>query len=154
MVLRRDFHLSGLEVLYRLIGSAVSEFQFERPAAQGLPENLVPQTNAKDRDPGFDQATDGLDGVAERGRVAGSVGQENTGGFVFQRLGSRRGRGQYLHPETALAQPAENVVFHPEIISDDREVRRPQGITNGTRVPGQVAADQFEIAALVVFRVP
>src|SRR2546429_9630207 len=97
MVLRRDFHLAGLEVLYRLIGSAMSEFQFERPAAQGLPENLVPQTNAKDRDPGFDQVTDGLDGVAERGRVAGSVGQENTGGVVVFTLRRRRGRRRQPH---------------------------------------------------------
>ena len=73
---------------------------------------------------------------------------------MFQCLGGRRARRHDLHPEPALAQPAEDVVFQPEIIGDNRDVRRSKGIANVARVAGRVAANEFEIGALPVVGIP
>src|SRR6266487_5478640 len=73
MILRRDFHATGREVLDRLIGAAMAEFQLERFAPERLPKNLVAEANAENRNSRFDQITDRAHGVAQRRRVAGPV---------------------------------------------------------------------------------
>src|ERR1041385_3411004 len=65
MILRRDFNAARSEILDRLIGTAMAEFKFERLAPERLPENLVAEANAENRDAGFDKITDRAHGVAE-----------------------------------------------------------------------------------------
>ena len=70
--------------------------------------------------------TDRLHRVAERGGIAGAVGEENPGGLVLQNLCRGGGRGHNLNLETLLPEAAQNVVFHPEVEGDDRNIRRRQ----------------------------
>ncbi len=64
--------------------------------------------------------------VIERRRVAGTIGQKNTRGFVLQRVGGGGGGRQYLHAETVLPQPTQDVVFQAVIKGDNRNIRRRQ----------------------------
>ena len=54
VVLRGDFNFARAQILDGLIGAAMAKFQFERRAAQGLAENLMAETDPKDRQPGPD----------------------------------------------------------------------------------------------------
>ena len=130
VVLRGDFHAATGEVFDGLIAAAMAEFQFERFSAERLPENLVAEANAENRNARRDKIADGLHGVTERGGIAGAVGEEDAGGFVLERGGGGRGRGHDLHAEAALAEAAEDVVFHPEIVGDNRDVRGRQRVAD------------------------
>src|SRR5260370_33447560 len=77
MVLRGDFHPAGRQILHRLVCAAVAKFQFEGPSAKGLPQNLVPQTDAKNRNARLNKVPHGPDRVAEGGGTARAVEKEN-----------------------------------------------------------------------------
>ena len=49
MVLRSDFNFAGLQILHRLVRTAMSEFQFECLAAKRLSQNLMSETDAESR---------------------------------------------------------------------------------------------------------
>src|SRR5437667_10372423 len=66
VILSRDFHLAGLQILDRLVRAAMAEFQFEGLAAKCLAKNLVAQANSENRNAALHQITDGLDRIAER----------------------------------------------------------------------------------------
>src|SRR4051812_337016 len=123
MVLRGDFDAARFEVLHRLIAAAMAEFQLERFAAKGLAEDLVAQTNPKNRDIGLDQVADGFDRVAQCRWIAGAIRKKNPGGLVPQRILSGSGGRQDAHAETPLPQAPQNVVFHSVIEGDDRNIR-------------------------------
>src|SRR5262245_60109515 len=78
MMLRRDFHLPGTHLLYRMVRATVTELQLERLAADCEAEDLMPQADAEHRPVGIDELTDVVDGIRERRRVAGPVAEENT----------------------------------------------------------------------------
>ena len=69
VVLGGDLHLAGNQILDRLVGATVSEFQFVGTPAQSQTQNLVAQTDAEDRQPA-QQVFDGLDAIDDRFRVA------------------------------------------------------------------------------------
>ena len=50
VVLRRDFHPAGFQILDRLVRAAMAEFQFEGFPAERLPENLVAEANPENRE--------------------------------------------------------------------------------------------------------
>ena len=127
MILRGDFDFAGFQILDRLVGAAMAKFELEGFSAEGLAQNLVPQAYPKNRDAVADQVAHGLDGVAEGRRVARSVGKKNAGRLERQRLRGGGGGRNDLHPETMLAQTAQDVVFHPEVEGDNGNVRRRQG---------------------------
>src|SRR6202040_4098768 len=97
---------------YRLVSATMAEFEFESFAPKSLPENLVAEANAKDRNSGFDQVADGLDRVAERCRVAGAIGKEESCRFVFQRFGCGGCGRHHLDFEPVLTETAQDIVFH------------------------------------------
>lgn len=65
VILGRDRHRSRFKVLDRLIATAVTEFEFHGFRAQGVTDDLVTHTDAKDRIIG-DQLRDGLMGIGHR----------------------------------------------------------------------------------------
>jgi len=49
VILRSDGHFAAAQILYRLVGAAMAEFQFECRAAEREAENLMAETNPEDR---------------------------------------------------------------------------------------------------------
>jgi len=76
VILGGYFHFLREEILYRVIRSVMPEFQLESAAAEGETAQLVTETDTKDWETP-QQLADVLDGVGNRLRVAGAVGQEN-----------------------------------------------------------------------------
>src|SRR5579871_4449343 len=54
VVLRRNLHTASLQIFNRLVGAAMSEFEFESLASQSQSQNLVPKTNSKNRHAALD----------------------------------------------------------------------------------------------------
>src|SRR5690606_28125624 len=106
----------------RLVGSTMAKFEFERFAAECLPQNLMAEANSENRCAAVHQFLYFFDDVGEGGWVARAVGEKNSGGFVFQNFGCRGGRRNDMNFETTLAEAPEDVVFHPEVVSDDGNV--------------------------------
>ena len=77
--------LARLQVLDRVVGAAVAEGQLERLQADGAAQQLVAEADAPH---GLlaDERAHGLDDVAERGRVAGAVGEEHGVGVLGEQL--------------------------------------------------------------------
>ena len=105
VVLRSDGNLSGAEVLDRLVAAAVAEFQFEGAAAVGVGEELVAEADAEDRFFADELAEFAVD-VAERGRVAGAVGEEDAVGIFGEDFGGAGGGVHHFDFEARLAQAA------------------------------------------------
>ena len=124
MVLRGDFDPAGFQILHRLVAAAMAEFQLESFSAERLAENLVAEADAENRNAGVEQRLHFAHDIIQRGRIAGAVREKNSGGLVLERVGGAGGRGQNLRGKTVLPQAAEDVVFHPVIERDDRNVRR------------------------------
>ena len=76
VVLRRDLDAPGLEVLDRVVGAAVPEWQLERLQSDGSAQKLMAEADAPHR-PAADQRAHGLDHVGERGGIAGAVGEKD-----------------------------------------------------------------------------
>src|SRR5439155_11846234 len=55
VVLRGDFNFAGLQILHRLVRTAMSESQFECLAAKRLSQNLMSETDAENRNPAAHQ---------------------------------------------------------------------------------------------------
>jgi hypothetical protein len=130
VVLGGDFDFAGGEVFDGLIRAAMAEFEFEGFAAERLAQNLVAEADAEDGHAGFDEVADGLDRVAEGGRVAGAVGKKNARGFILQGVRGGSGGGDDLGFETVLPETAEDVVFHPEIEGDNGDIGGREGIAD------------------------
>ena len=118
VVLRGDRDFSGAQVLDRLVAAAVAEFQLKGGAAEGVGEDLVAEADAKNRELA-DERADFLVDVAERGRIAGAVGEEDAVGIFREHFGGGGAGIDDLNLETGLAEAAEDVVFQPEIVGDD-----------------------------------
>ena len=55
MVLARDEHAAGGELLHRMIGAVVAELHLHRLGAAGEPEQLMAEADAEDRHVGLEQ---------------------------------------------------------------------------------------------------
>ena len=77
MVLRRDFDLSRVKILDRMIAAPMTKLQFVGGRAHRLSEYLMPEANAKGRDARIDQSPRVVDGVVERRRISGTVAQKH-----------------------------------------------------------------------------
>ena len=98
VVLRRDLDAAGLEVLHRVVAAAVAELQLERAPAEREREHLVAEADAEERQPARRRsARTFAHDVRQRGRIAGTVAEEDAVGTVRQHLARRRGRRE--HPQ-------------------------------------------------------
>src|SRR5205807_425675 len=90
----------------------------ERLAADREAQELVPKTDAEQRLLA-DEAADRVDGVRERLRVAGAVGEEDAVGVVIEDLFRRRGAGDDGDLAADLAEAPKDVPLHPEVDGHD-----------------------------------
>ena len=125
VVLRSDGNLSGAEVLDRLVAAAVAELQFEGAAAVGVREELVAEADAEDWFFADELAEFAVD-VAERGWVAGAIGEEDAVGIFGENFGGAGGGVHHLDFEARLAQAAQDVEFDAEVVCDDAVFHRRQ----------------------------
>ena len=72
MVLGGNLDLAAFAVLHRLVDPMVAEFELLRPPPDRLPQDLVAEADAEDRDLPQDRP-DRLDDGGERRRIAGAV---------------------------------------------------------------------------------
>lgn len=49
VILGRDGYFPGDEIFHRLVSATMSELEFEGAGAEGLSQNLMPETDAEDR---------------------------------------------------------------------------------------------------------
>ena len=92
VVLGGDKYLPGAEIPNRVITASVAVGHFDRAATKGESQQLVPQADAESREARLGQFLDGSDGVSHCRRVAGAIGEEQTGGFQLFHLGGSGSR--------------------------------------------------------------
>ena len=85
----------------------------------------MPQTDAEHRLLAG-QAAHRLDGVGQRLRVAGAVGEEDAVRLLGQHVVGRGRARQHRHLAADLHQTAQDVVLHAEVEGDDVMRRRPR----------------------------
>ena len=106
MVLRSDCDPAGFHVLYGLVASPVSEFQLVGGSSQGMCDDLVAQTNAKDGKVG-QEVSHGFMGIGNGCWISRTVGEKDgIRSFAANLFGRGVGR-QDLHLEQL--QPAEGL---------------------------------------------
>src|SRR6478736_1543928 len=132
----------------------MTELQLECLSTKRLAKNLMAEADAKNRDAGLRQFADRVDRVIKRRRIAWAIREKNPRWLVLQGFCGGRSRGQNLNLESMLPQATEDVVFHPEIERDDRNVCRRQRLVMLPRVQLGIAAYEIECPALLVFLVP
>jgi hypothetical protein len=116
MVLGGDEHLIVAEVTYGMIPASMTVGQFGRTAAVGETHELVPQADAERRQATPGELANGVERVADCGRIAGAVGKKET---LRLQLPYRRGRcaGRYYgYPATSVYQHPHDISFHAEIV--------------------------------------
>src|SRR5207245_1155523 len=154
VILRGNLDFASGEVLYGLIGATMAEFKFEGLSAQRLSQDLVSETNPKNRHPALDEIAHSLDGVTKRRRVARPIGEENPRGFVSESLSGRGGSRHNLGLEAMLAQTTQDVVFHPIIVCDDRDISRRQRRGPFRTILSGDPMKQREARALLIVSIP
>src|SRR6266705_3174813 len=124
VVLRRDKYLSCLKIAYGMVAAPVTVWQLGRPAAEGEAEQLVAETNPENRQRAVAQLANGLDGVADGGRVARSVREKHPIRLELanaRRRGPRRDDG---HATIVLNEQAQDVALHAVDVRHDVVLRR------------------------------
>ena len=139
-----DFDFAGFQIFDRLIGAAMTELQFECFSTERLPENLMAETNPENRNAAIGPNPSRPAPRTQGGRITRAVRQKNTGGFIFQRFGRRCGCGHHLDFETLLTQAAQDVVFHSEVVGDDRNIGRRKRIADVARICGGGSLNETE----------
>ena len=115
MILRGDFHLAGSEVLYRLVGAAMTEFELEGLATQRQAHHLVPQADAEHRlfsqqlAHRFDRRS-----AAPQDRP-GPLERKTPSGLTGQDLFGRRVGGKDHDLAARTLQHAQDVVLDPAV---------------------------------------
>ena len=92
VILRCDRDFTGAEVFDWLVSATVAEFEFVSRAAKDVPEDLVSEADAEDR--GFaNELLYFFVDVAERGRIAGAVREEDAVRVLGEDFGGGCGGG-------------------------------------------------------------
>src|SRR4051794_14609386 len=97
MVLRRDEHASGRQLLYRMISAAMPIGHFHGLTAERQPEQLVAEADAKHWNAGGGEPAYRLWRVVDRSRIARTVAEEHPIGTAFQHGRRWRRRGHHGH---------------------------------------------------------
>src|SRR6185503_20261296 len=80
VVLRRDKYLSRIEIPHRMVSPPMPVRELHRLAPQRQSQQLMPETDAEDRERPVGQLADRRDRIVDRGGVAGTVREENAVG--------------------------------------------------------------------------
>ena len=140
VVLRSDGNLSGAEVFDRLVATAMTELQLEGGSAVGVGEKLVTEADAEDRFFADELAEFAVD-IAERGRIAGAVGEEDAVGIFGEDFGGAGCGVHHLDFEARLAQAAQDVEFDAKIVCDDAMFDRRKFFVRAGLVGGDIRQD-------------
>ena len=118
VVLRCDLHLSGAEVLNRVIASSVTKRHLERFRSSRQREDLVPKADAENRH--FTNELFDIDsGVFDRLRIARAIGEHYAVGIEGQNFFSG-GLGWHNRYLASLANELpQNATLDAEIVYDD-----------------------------------
>ena len=123
VVLGGDLDPAAPAVLHRLVDPVVAELQLLRPSPDRLPQDLVAQADAEDRDLPQDRP-DRLHDVGEGRRIAGAVGEQDPVGLKGEDLLSRRRRRQDEDLAAPPLQIPEDVVLDAAVQDDDPPLAR------------------------------
>jgi hypothetical protein len=143
MVLRGDFHLAGEQILDRVIGAMVAEFQLEGLAPQGEAAELMAQADPENGDAAgellniFDSVSDGLG-------VTGTIGKKDAIGPQFEDVVRGSVCGNDGNLTVVIDEQAKNVLFDPIVISDDFEPVRIRAATCFTHLFGPRRGGQID----------
>src|SRR2546425_10574114 len=118
VILSRDLHLLPLHIKDGMVSAMMAEFQLECPAAKRQTHDLMSQANSEDW---FltKESTDIVDGIFERLRIAGTIGEKHAVGLQRQYFLGRSGRRNDCHLRTATREIPQNMRFDSEVISHD-----------------------------------
>src|SRR6478609_10241794 len=105
MILAGDEDLAGPEVLHRMVPPPVPVEEFGGPAAEGEPQQLVPQADPEGGDPRLRQLADVLARVGDSRRIAGPIGEEKSLRLEGADLG---GGGRRRHHDDLAAMRGEH----------------------------------------------
>ena len=78
MILRGDHHLTGLEILYRMVGAMMPVAQFHGAGTGSQSQQLVAEADTEHWNISGKERVDGGNRIVARSRIARSVGQEDT----------------------------------------------------------------------------
>src|ERR1051326_3319583 len=118
VILRSDGHFAGAQIFYRLVRSAMAEFQFERRSAEREAQNLMAETDPEDRSLAH-QILHGFVGIRERRRVARAIGEKNPVWIKSHYFVRGCCCWNNSHLETFLAQKPQNVFLNSIVIRGD-----------------------------------
>src|SRR2546425_1938711 len=116
MILGRDKYLSRSKIAHRMIAPPVAVGQLDRLASHRQAEQLMAETDAKDRQCPVRQRPNGIDRVTDRCGVAGPVRQEDA--VRLQGASLRRSRRRRDDRDAAAVPPAppQAVARAPEVV--------------------------------------
>ena len=118
MVLGCDFDFAGAQILHGLIAAAVTELEFVGLSAAGVGQQLVPETDSKERSAADEFTNFGVD-IVKGGGVAGTIGKKDAVGIHGENVFRRSGGGHHGDVEAFLAEAAQDVALDAEIVGDD-----------------------------------
>ena len=126
VVLRSDLDATGVTIQHRLIGSAMSEFQFVDFAGQCESQQLMSETNPEHRLLA-EQSANRVDRIIQRPRVARPVREEHAVRIEAQHFVGCRGTGDDGDSATKLPQMARDVPLHAIVDRHDMRAGRVVG---------------------------
>ena len=111
-----NLHHTVADTLHRMVGAAMPLVHLHRPRARRQRQHLMPQTNAKHRHPGLQQAPDHRHRISPCGRrIARPVRQEHASGLQRHDRLQRGLRRNHRHPRPCLHQIAEDIILRAVI---------------------------------------
>ena len=119
VVLAGDHHYAAIQILNRVVGAVVAVTHFQGLGTGCQRQQLMTQTDAEDRDIGFQDVLDRLNGIVAGLRVTRAVGQEHAVRIQRQHLGGAGLRRYHSEAATACHEHAQDVVLDPIVVSHD-----------------------------------
>src|SRR6267378_1835032 len=118
MILRSDKYLSCSKIPHWMVAAAMSVRELHRLAAHRQTQQLMAETDAKDRQLAVGERANCIDRVTYGRGVAGTVRQEDAVGFQRARLGGGCRRGHDRDAAAVLQEQPQDVALHPEVERD------------------------------------
>ena len=139
-----DLNLVGLVILYRMVPSMMSAFEFVGFTVQRQSQNLMPEADPENRK-NPKQAADFFNSAFHCGRITGAVGKKNTIRIHLSNDFSGRVPGDDGDVDSQCCHQPQNVTFDAEIVCHDFQgntlrFRRPEIRFLGRNHSGQVSS--------------